>query len=144
MTILKFFEVEMYGNYLVPSRSFFKAVSQIGSNFDLLWSSAQARIETLDLRQEIGNETIDTIIIRLFNFFEKQNTLSESGGIMIASKTMHLIMPEIFIMVDSHIRESLHNVLDYKPYISDGQTWRDVIPNYSGRTANPHQSNTTL
>ena len=64
--------------------------------------------------------------------------LTLSGGFVIASKTMHFILPELFIMIDgSHIGISLYNIQDYNPWTEDGRNWLDVIPDYSGRKPNP-------
>jgi len=92
------------------------------------------------LRSLVSNydETVASVIGRIYNLFSQPKRLSLSGGVVIASKTAHMIMPELFIMIDHRIMKKLHEVSDYYPHPSDGEGWYDVISNYSGHKLNPY------
>lgn len=135
--ILDSFGMNTRHSKLVSSQRFLDTMSQIGFEFDLL-ESEQIRLHTLDLHQIIHDQTVFLIIKKIFNLFKKPGNLTESGGFVIASKTMHFIMPELFIMLDGqHIAVSLYNIYDYHPHPDDGANWFETIPNYSGLKPNP-------
>jgi len=77
-------------------------------------------------------------ICEIYELYSERGRLSDSGGFVIASKTLHFILPELFIMIDgSHIGISLYNIDDYEPFEEDGDDWYEAIPNYSGKKPNP-------
>ncbi len=122
---------------LTPHQRFLETVSRVGPDFQLL-NITQTRLYALDLNQMIGTRTLYPLIRNVFSNFAKPTKLSMAGGFVVASKTMHFIMPELFVMVDGqHIGISLYNIVDYHPHPDDGRDWFDVVPNYSGRKPNP-------
>jgi len=146
IAILKAFDMDKRGSKLTSPTLFRECVEQAGQDFDLL-SSANVRLETLKLRQEIGGETVDSVTRRIYTLFSHwymppmfSSALSLSGGAVVASKVMHMIMPELFIMIDSHVAQALNIICDYNPHPVDGDDWHNVIPNYSYRRLN--RSNT--
>jgi len=135
--ILTKFGMNARASELASRQRFLDTISQVSSEFDLL-NAARIRLYTLNLHQKLGSGTVDSIVRNIFNLFETPNHLSIAGGFVVASKTMHFIMPELFIMLDGqHIGISLYNISDYHPHSDDGRDWFDVIPNYSGRKPNP-------
>ena len=136
--LLKEFWMDQRGSRLTSFDQFQSSLIEAGPDFDLL-SSAEIRLETLNLKQKIGDDTVSSIIERIYELFTYPGRLSVSGGIVIASKTMHMIMPEVFIMIDHRIMKSLHNISDYYPHQDEG-SWRDILTPalYRGGTLNPH------
>lgn len=135
--ILTKFGMDTRASQLSPRQRFSDTISQVCSEFDLL-NAAQMRIYTLNLHQMVGSQIADSVVRNIFNLFETPRRLSISGGFVVASKTMHFIMPELFIMLDGkHVGISLYKISDYYPHPDDGRDWFDVIPNYSGRKPNP-------
>ena len=106
-------------------------------------------INNIDVIDEIENskKTISSItnnaelikkIKILYNKLSKPQALTLSGGFVIASKTMHFLFPELFIMIDgAHIGISLYNIDDYVPHPIDGKNWYSVFSDYSGKKSNP-------
>jgi hypothetical protein len=136
-SILKHFGMAQRGSRLTPRDRFQETLIKAGPHFDLL-SSEQIRLETLNLKQKLkGGITVDSTIKIIYELFSHTNGLSESGGIKIASKTMHMIMPEVFIMIDQRVMESLHNISDYYPHQVEGR-WYDVLTEYRGQKLNPY------
>lgn len=134
--ILKHFGMAQRGSKLTSRDQFQDSLVKAGPDFDLL-SSTKIRLETLNLKQKIRDEVVvDSIIKKIYELFAHTNKLSESGGIKIASKTMHMIMPEVFIMIDNRVMESLHNISDYYPHQDDG-SWYSVRASYSHKL-NPY------
>ena len=79
-----------------------------------------------------------SLICEIYNLFSEPGKLSYSGGFVIASKTMHFILPDLFVMIDgAHIGISLYHISDYRPHSEDGRDWIETIPNYSGKKPNP-------
>ncbi len=111
------------------SQRFQKTIMEAGSDFDKL-RERNIRLESLTLRQEIENETVDMIIGRIFDLFAQPRFLKESGGVMVASKTMHFIMPELFIPIDNRVKKTLHKICDYAPHPENGRNWSIVIPGF--------------
>lgn len=141
--ILKAFGMDMRGSQLTSHGLIQDCVKRAGQDFDLM-SSANLRLETLTLKQKVGNETANTLIRRVYTLFSQPYmppispyALSLSGGVVIASKAMHMIMPELFIMIDSHVARMLNKICDYYPHPTDGENWADVVQNYSWRKLNP-------
>jgi len=135
--ILTKFGMNARASELASRRRFLDTISQVSSEFNLL-NAAQIRLYTLNLHQMLGSRTLNSIVRNIFNLFEKPNQLSISGGFVVASKAIHFIMPELFIMLDGqHVGISLYNISDYYPHPDDGVDWFDVIPSYSGRKPNP-------
>lgn len=122
---------------LTPHQQFLETISRVGPYFELL-NTAQTRLYALDLHQMLDGRTFYSIVRNIFSNFATPNKLSMAGGFVVASKTMHFIMPELFVMLDGqHIGISLYNIVDYHPHLDDGRDWFDVIPNYSERKPNP-------
>ena len=135
--ILTKFGMNARASELVSRHRFLDTISQVGSEFDSL-DTAQIRFHTLNLHQMIGSRTVDLIVRNIFYLFEEPGRLSTAGGFVVASKTMHFIIPELFVMLDGqHIGISLYNISDYYPHSDDGGDWFNVIPDYSGRKPNP-------
>lgn len=135
--ILTKFGMNARASELASRQRFLDTFSQVSSEFDLL-NAAQIRLCTLNLHQMLSSRTVDSTIRNIFNLFETPGQLSIAGGFVVASKTMHFIMPELFVMLDGqHIGISLYNISDYFPHPDDGRDWFDVVPNYSGRKPNP-------
>ena len=135
--ILTKFGMNARASELAPRKRFLDAISQVSSEFELL-SGAQIRLFALDLHQMISSRTVYSIVMDIFNHFATSGRLSMAGGFVVASKTMHFIMPELFVMLDGqHIGISLYNIADYHPHRNDGRDWFEVVPNYSGRKPNP-------
>ena len=135
--ILAKFGMNARASELAARHHFLESVSQVSSEFELL-SGAQMRLYTLDFNQTLGNQTVYSIIRNVFNHFATPRQLSIAGGFVVASKTMHFIVPESFVMLDGqHIGISLYNIADYHPHPDDGGDWFEIIPNYSGRKPNP-------
>lgn len=135
--ILVDFGLDARGSKLVSPQRILETISGCGSESDRL-KSANISLHTLNLHQTIENQTVGSIIVRIFDFFAKPYRITESGGFVAASKTMHFIMPELFIILDGqHIAISLYNISDYNPHPEDGRSWADVVPNYSGNKPNP-------
>ena len=107
------------------SQRFQSTIAEAGQDFDLL--RAKIRLETFNPRE---NETANSVIRWIFNLFARQGSLKKSGGVMVASKTMHFIMPELFIMIDNRIKRKLHEICDYAPHREDGRSWDEVIPDF--------------
>jgi len=135
--ILTKFGMNARASELAPRQRFLDAIGQVSSEFELL-STAQIRLFALDLHQMIGSRTVYSIVGDIFNHFVTLGQLSMAGGFVVASKTMHFILPELFVMLDGqHVGVSLYNIADYHPHRNDGRDWFEVIPNYSGRKPNP-------
>ena len=135
--LLEAFGMNRRGSVLMKLEVFLDTISQTSQDFNLL-AQANIRLENLNLKHKIGEENVSSIISRIYDLFSHLNRLSLSGGIVIASKTMHMIMPELFIMIDGRIMKKLHKISDYHPHPNDGKSWYDVIPRYSGYKMNPY------
>jgi hypothetical protein len=136
MEILRIFQMDERGSRLVTRNKFQNTLIETGTDFDLL-SSSRIVLENLNLKQAVGEGTVNSVIKNIFETFIEEGNLSESGGIVVASKTMHFIMPELFIMVDNRIMEKLHLVQDYVP--SQNETWNEVLPDYKWEKLNLYQ-----
>lgn len=137
--ILSNFGMNSRNSQLVEQKQFQNTLLQTASYFNSLRSS-EVKLNSLNLGQKIGTQTVDIIIRKIFNLFSKPNHLSKSGGFVVASKTMHFVYPELFIMLDGkHIGISLSNITrsDYAPLTKDGKSWSDLIKNYSNKKPNP-------
>jgi len=135
--ILAKFGMDARASALVSHERLLDTMSQVSPRLSLL-STTQIRLHALSLRQMVNGRTVASIIRDVFELFETAGQLSAAGGFVIASKTMHFILPEVFVMLDGqHIAVSLYNISDYYPHPDDGRDWFDVIPNYSGRKPNP-------
>lgn len=135
--ILTKFGMNARASELASRQRFLDTISEVGSELDLL-NAAQIRLCTLNLHQVLGSRAVDSIVRNIFNLFCDPGQLSMAGGFVVASKTMHFIMPELFIMLDGqHIGTSLYNISDCYPHPNDGRDWSDVIPSYSRRKPNP-------
>lgn len=135
--ILTKFGMNARASELASRQRFLDTISGVSSEFDLL-NAARIQLYTLNLHQMLDGRTVDSIVRNIFNLFEMPSQLSVAGGFVVASKTMHFVMPELFVMLDGqHIGISLYNISDYYPHPDDGRDWFDVIPNYSGRKPNP-------
>ena len=133
--VLKDFGMGQRGSKFSSLSQFQNTLVKASTDFDLL-SLAEIRLETLDLKQEIENETTYSVIKRIYKLFSYPGNLSNSGGVVIASKTMHMIMPELFIMIDSYVANTLNKIFDYNPHPEDGESWYAIIPNYDGLKLN--------
>lgn len=133
------FGMDSRGSQLTGFGLFSDATSEAGRDFDLL-KFAKVRLETLKLKEKVGGESVGSIMTRIFNLFSQTKRLSLSGGAVIASKTMHMIMPELFIIVDSRIAKRLNKISDYYPHPSDGNSWNEILPNWDGYKLNPFAS----
>jgi len=137
LKILRQFGMDARASKLTDFQKFQTTICSVGHLFDLL-NYGNVNMETLNLKRNIENQTVYSIIKKIFNSFAKPNELSTSGGFVIASKTMHMIMPEIFMMIDiEHIGTSLYRISDYKPHPIDGLNWEDAVPQYCGNKPNP-------
>lgn len=133
--ILTKFGLNARGSRLVSSQQILESITEYSPEFDRL-RSANILLHTLNLHQTIENQTIDSIIRNIFCFFAEPHRITESGGFVAASKNMHFIMPELFIILDGqHIAMSLYNInrIDYNPHPEDGIGWINVVPNFSRR-----------
>lgn len=137
--ILSDFGLNYRGAKLVSARRILDTFKSIRTKFELL-SSAGVTLYNLDPKSKLENRSISSLIREIFRYLEKTNRISEAGGYIAASKSMHFVLPQLFIMIDGqHIAISLYRIScsDYKPYSKDGSTWADVLPNYSGNKPNP-------
>jgi len=135
--ILAKFGMNARTSRLMSSRDFRCTLSDVGPEFDLL-NGRQIQLHSVSLYETVEGQTAYSIIRTIFNFFREKGKLSEAGGFVIASKTMHFVMPELFIMVDNqHTATSLYNIADYHPHFNDGKDWAHAIPDYSGLKPNP-------
>lgn len=131
--ILTKFGMDARASRLMAPERILSVISLVGSDCDLL-NMAQIQLHTLNLKQTIKNQTVDSIIRKIYDHLAEPNNISEAGGFVAASKTMHFILPELFIMLDGqHIAISLYNISDYHPHPNDGGGWSTVVSNYSGR-----------
>lgn len=122
---------------LVSKGKFFNVMNEMKPLFSIL-SRHRISITDINLKEKCGSNNIYDIIREIYNTFSKRGNLTISGGFVIASKTMHFIMPDLFIMIDGeHIGLSLYNVDDYMPHKVDGKNWYEAVPNYSGKKPNP-------
>lgn len=136
--MLKDFQMDQRGSVLMPIDHTHSAFCQIIDNFVEL-NLNNIRLENLDLHIGLSKENVDFYIKNIFEYLCKDNVISKSGGIVVASKTMHFIMPELFIMIDSRVMESLHNISDYYPEPNNPFKWYDVLVDYRGETLNRYQ-----
>ena len=134
--VLKKFGMNQRRSILTPFDTFRETLVDAANCFNAL-SQAKVTLETLSSDQEINGNKVNAVIQKIYDSFSLSNRLSQSGGIVIASKTMHMIMPELFTMVDSRVMKILHKIYDYHPHINDG-SWYDVIPEYNGYKLNPY------
>jgi hypothetical protein len=125
------------GSILTSPSLFLDTTTEASRDFDLL-GRAEVQLDALNLRNKVETETVTSIIKNIYNLFSQTKKLSVSGGMVIASKAMHMIMPELFIMIDHRVMGKLHRFSDYCPHPSDGKNWYDVIPNYHGTKLNPY------
>lgn len=135
-TILRYFGMNQRGSILTPHNILKETLTQVGRYFNML-RQAKVTLESLDPDDEINNEKVSAIIQKIYEPFSFSNKLSQSGGIVVASKTMHMIMPKLFIIIDGRIMKVLHSISDYHPHINDG-SWYDIIPKYYGYKLNPY------
>ena len=135
--MLRYFHMDQRGSVLLPFDKIHYAIIEVSNYLNKL-NSEKIRLETLNLKENIGEATVNSFIKQIFERFNEPNKISQSGGIVVASKTMHFIMPEIFIMIDKRVMESLHNVSDYYPRARDPIGWYDVLIDYHGEKLNPY------
>ena len=92
----------------------------------------------MNLLQLIGEKPLAEWISALLSDFCRSNAITQSGGIVAASKTMHFLLPDLFIMIDgTHISPALNRITDYQPHLNDGKTWYEILPNFDGTQLNP-------
>lgn len=95
-------------------------------------------ITNLDFTIDNESRKLYKLICDIYNRFSEPAKLSYSGGFVIASKTLHFVLPDLFIMIDgAHIGISLYHITDYQPLVDEGKDWYAVIPGYSGKKPNP-------
>ena len=135
--ILIKFGLDARASRLMPLQSIQNTISYCAPEFDQL-RTANILLQNLNLSHEENGRSIYSIIRSIFDIFSEPNRITQSGGFVAASKTMHFIMPQLFIILDGqHIAISLYNISDYYPHQKDGGDWGEIIPQYSGLTPNP-------
>lgn len=135
--ILIRFGMNARASALVPQQQVLDTLQQVHSEFELL-NASQQRLCTINLHGMLGDRTVDAVVTTIYQLFATPGRLTRAGGFVVASKTLHFVMPELFLMLDGqHVAMSLYHISDYVPHPEDGSTWRAVIPRYSGRTPNP-------
>jgi len=135
--VLAAFGMDSRASVLTSLSLFLETTRKVSRDFDLL-ARANVKLENLELKNKIEVETVASIISRIYGLFSQTGKLSVSGGMVIASKAMHMLMPELFIMIDHRIMGVLHGIPDYYPHPRDGKNWYDIIPGYSGAKLNPY------
>lgn len=141
--LVAIFGMNVRGSKLTSPSLFLETIIKASQDFNSL-VHAHVRLENLNFKTKIEAEPVNSIISRTYNLFSKMGSLSASGGMVVASKTMHMILPELFIMVDRGIMRRLHQIKDYQPHPKDGRNWYDVIPGYLGDKLNCVESGWTV
>ena len=92
---------------------------------------AGIELTSLNLFQELEGRSLAVWFNSAFSLLSKPNAITDSGGVVAASKTLHFLLPDIFIMIDgAHIVKALSRIKDYFPDPTDGESWYDVIPEH--------------
>lgn len=136
--MLRNFQMDQRGSVLMTKNDICDALCHVANYFHILYLN-NINLESLNLRSNINESNVNSYIKKTFDYLCLSNVISQSGGIVIASKTMHFIMPEIFIMIDNRVMKSLHNISDYYPKHNEPFEWYNELINYEGQKLNPYQ-----
>ena len=135
--ILDKFGMNARRSQLTEQSSFSKVIEESTPIFEKILEH-ETTLQKVSFTNSNQSRDYYSLICEIYNLFSKPGKLSYSGGFVIASKTMHFILPDLFVMIDgAHIGISLYNISDYHPHSDNGKDWFEAIPSYSGKKSNP-------
>ena len=99
-------------------KDIFKAIDKCNSDLRRLNGK---RLERIDLT----NVDIKEMITNIFKKFKEKRSIGDTG----ASKSLHILMPELFMMWDRHIRSQYHRLHPYYRSYSTEDCYYEFLKN---------------